>query len=149
MVWVSIPLAQHIDFLSGGNRIQRTHTHSFLFPFNLFCISHSHSHFLLPSQSFPSPSPYSSPFSACLFLLFHLASSMELKHKSSAMVKFTLKRNPPPSRPWPLCRHPIPVTLLCFHRNEGPQQTTFAGSCAADSIAVISNLHLVNVTKSD
>lgn len=94
----------------------------------LFGGRHTHRHFFIPLWPlFAFPTPILS-FSSCLkvfpalqhilhhflavFFAFPFSPSMELKHKGLALVKFTLNRIPPPSRPQPLCHHTIPVTLL-------------------------------------
>lgn len=95
VVWVSIARAQHIDYLSrGGRRGIHTHTHTFF-----FILIWPLLHFPLPFSLSPSLSKFSQPFSiffTLFWLSFPFSSSMELKHKGLALVKFTLKRIPPP-----------------------------------------------------
>lgn len=121
VVWVSIARAQHIDYLSrGGRRGIHTHTHTFF-----FILIWPLLHFPLPFSLSPSLSKFSQPFSiffTLFWLSFPFSSSMELKHKGLALVKFTLKRIPPPSWPQPLCHYTIPITLLFLHMNETRQK---------------------------
>lgn len=117
----SLSLAHSILItLAGVGGGEYTHTHTFF-----FILIWPLLHFPLPFSLSPSLSKFSQPFSiffTLFWLSFPFSSSMELKHKGLALVKFTLKRIPPPSWPQPLCHYTIPITLLFLHMNETRQK---------------------------